>query len=275
MCLAESVSARNERHGLFIIHRHAQKSLANVARRSQRIRLAVRPFWVDVNQAHLHRGKRVFEVAIARVALVAKPRVLVAPINVFLRFPDVNTPATKAECFQSHGFQCASAGKNHQISPGNPVAVFLLDRPKQPPRLVEIDIVWPAVERRKTLRAGSSTATPVASPVGAGAVPCHADEKRPVMPVIGRPPGLRIRHQRKKVLLEGLQIERLERLGIVEGLAHRVGQGRILVQNLEVELFWPPILVGPARMGRVRPRPVGDRTTADDFGIMCIHFSLP
>jgi hypothetical protein len=54
-----------------------------------------------------------------------------------------------------------------------------------------------------------------------------------------------------KVLDHGIQVEALEFLGIVERLAHRIGQGGVLVENLKVQLVRPPVLVrlyaGPAR----------------------------
>jgi len=49
----------------------------------------------------------------------------------------------------------------------------------------------------------------------------------------------------------GIQVEALEFLGVIERLAHRIGQGRVLVQNLKVQLVRPPVFVcvclGPAR----------------------------
>ncbi len=51
-----------------------------------------------------------------------------------------------------------------------------------------------------------------------------------------------------QVLDHRLEVEALEFLGIVEGLAHRIGAGGMLVENLEVQLFRPPVAVGkPAR----------------------------
>src|SRR6185295_8116673 len=43
-----------------------------------------------------------------------------------------------------------------------------------------------------------------------------------------------------QVLDHGVQIEALELLSVVERLSHRIGQGRVLVQNLQVELVRPP-----------------------------------
>jgi len=71
--LAERVSAGDERDGLLVVHRHARERLANILGRSERIRVAVRPFRIDVDQTHLHGGERIGEVTVAAVALVRQP----------------------------------------------------------------------------------------------------------------------------------------------------------------------------------------------------------
>src|SRR5581483_499 len=58
MGLAEGVAAGDEGHGLLVIHRHAGEGFANVSRRGERIGLAVRPFGIDVDEAHLHGAER-------------------------------------------------------------------------------------------------------------------------------------------------------------------------------------------------------------------------
>src|SRR5680860_1928857 len=83
-------------------------------------------------------------------------------------------------------------GENHEVGPGDLVPVFLLDRPKQPARLVEIAVVRPAVQRCETLRAGPGAAAAIAGAVGARAVPRHADEESAVMSIVGRPPVLAV-----------------------------------------------------------------------------------
>ena len=85
--LAERVSAGNERNRLLVIHRHAGEGLADVARRSEGIGIAVGPFGIDVNQSHLNRGERILEITIAGVALVGQPLALGSPVNVFVRAP--------------------------------------------------------------------------------------------------------------------------------------------------------------------------------------------
>src|ERR1700690_1370289 len=68
---AEGVTASDERNRLFVVHRHASEGLADIPRRSDRIRVAVRAFRIDVNQTHLHGSERILELAVPAVALVA------------------------------------------------------------------------------------------------------------------------------------------------------------------------------------------------------------
>ncbi len=249
MTLAEGVPAGDQRDGLFVVHGHACEGLSNVTAGGDRIRIAVRPFRVHVDQAHLHGGERILEIPVAGVALVAKPLALGSPVNVLFRLPDVFAPAAEAEGLESHRLQSAVAGEDHQVGPGDFPAVFLLDRPEQTARLVEVHVVGPAVERRKALVAGPRAPAAVADAVGACAVPGHPDEEPPVVTVIGRPPVLRVGHQRIEVLLQGLQVEFLEFLSVVELLAHRIAHVRVLMKNLEVQLVRPPVPVRCATAG--------------------------
>ena len=257
--LAEGVAAGDERDRLFVVHRHAGEGLADVPRRGERIRVAVRAFRIDVDQAHLHGRERVFEIPVAGVALVIQPLALGAPVDVFFRFPDVLAPAGETERLESHRFQRDVAGEDHQVGPGDLPAVLLLDRPEQPARLVEVDVVRPAVQGRKALAAGPGAAAAVADAVGAGAVPRHANEQRSVVAEVRRPPVLRIRHQRLEVLDHGIQVEALELLGVVERLAHGVGLGGVLVQDVQLQLIGPPVCVRRGSGDRVLARVARER----------------
>jgi hypothetical protein len=96
----------------------------------------------------------------------------------------------------------------------------------------------------------------------------HANEQRPVVAEVGRPPVLRIPHQAVQVLDHGVEVEALEFLGVVEGRAHRIGQGGVLVENVKVQLVRPPVAVRPA--GRVH-----DRALARAFVVrLGVHVSL-
>ena len=119
---------------------------------------------------------------------------LSAPVDILTRFPRIGAPTAQAKGLEAHGLQRAVAGQNHQIGPGNLVAILLLDRPQEAARLVQVGIVGPAVERRETLRAGGRTAAAVADAIGARAVPGHADEERAIMAVVRGPPLLRVGH---------------------------------------------------------------------------------
>src|ERR1051326_301476 len=179
-----------------------------------------------------------------RVANVAtQPDRFGAPINVLIRFPGILATATKAEGLEAHGFQRDVAGENHQVGPGNLSSVLLLDRPKQPARLVQADIVRPTVERRETLLAPATTTAAIKRAVGAGAVPGHANEQWTVMPEIRRPPRLRIGHQRREIFFERRVIETLELLRVIKLLAHRIRLRGMLVQELELQLLRPPIAI--------------------------------
>ena len=174
VALAEGVAAGDQREGLLVVHGHAAEGLADVACRSDRIGLAVGAFRVDVDETHLHGGERVIEITLTLVTVAAEPRVFRAPEDVFLRNPDVGASAAEAEGLEAHGVERDVAGKDHEVGPGDLLAVLLLDGPEQAAGLVEADVVGPAVERSKTLRAHARAAAAIIDAVGAGrcAMPC-------------------------------------------------------------------------------------------------------
>ena len=114
---AEGVPAGNERNGLFIIHRHSGERFADIPRRGDRIGITVRPLRIHVNQAHLNRAERLFELTIAGIALVAQPRTFRPPENICFGFPEVLAPAAETEGLETHRLQGDVAGKNHEVSP--------------------------------------------------------------------------------------------------------------------------------------------------------------
>ena len=63
------------------------------------------------------------------------------------------------------------------------------------------------------------------------------------MAEVRRPPVLRLRHHFTEVILHGCQVEALELFSIVKTLTHRIGFGRMLMQDINVQLVWPPVLV--------------------------------
>ena len=242
--LAEGVTAGNERDGLFVVHRHSGECLADVLRGGERVRVAVRALRIHVDQAHLYRAERIGEVALPAVARVGRePRLLGAPRDIEIGFPDVLASAAESDGLESHRLERDVADEDHQVGPRDLAAVLLLDRPEQAARLVEADVVGPAVERREALLPASAAAAAVADTVRAGAVPGEADEQAAVVAEVRGPPVLRVGHQRGEVRLHGREVEACELLRVVEVLAHRIGPRGMLVQEVEPQAVRPPILV--------------------------------
>ncbi len=279
--LAEGVTTGDQRHGLFVVHRHATEGFTDIPCRSNRIRYTFRAFRVHVDQAHLHGGKRVFQIAFATggtaffVGMIfrlghqravarllhfllraiafftTQPGGLGTPVHVLFRFPDIRATTGETEGLEAHGFERDVTGQHDQVSPGDLAAVLLLDRPDQAARLVQADVVRPTVERRKTLLTGTCTATTVACAVGTGAVPGHTNEQRAIVAEVCRPPVLRLGHDVAQVLFDRFHVKALEFLGIVETLAHRVGERGMLMQDLQIQLLGPPVTVGGAAASSV------------------------
>ena len=273
MSLADSVATGGQCDGLLIVHGHAREGLAHVLGGAQRIGIAAHAFRIDVDQAHLHGGKRVLQagavLALALVAGGAEPFLLRTPVDVLLGMPDILAPEGEAVGLQTHRFIGDITGEDHQIRPGDLVAVFLLDRPEQTARLVEIDVVGPGIEGRKALVAGAAAAATIGDAVGAGSMPGHADHQTAVMAPIGRPPFLAVGHQRLEVLLQGRDVELPDLFTIVETL-QRVRLGVMLVQDVEIERIGPPIHHRGAGRGQ---GPVHDRTFAARRLVDTIHLS--
>src|SRR3546814_2973956 len=98
------------------------------------------------------------------------------PVDVLFGFEHVDPAPAEAEGRPAHRFYGDVAGHDHQVGPAQLAAVFLLDRPEQAARLVQIGVVGPAVERREALPAGRRAAAPVAGAICARAVPGHRSE---------------------------------------------------------------------------------------------------
>src|SRR6266480_1442826 len=160
--LAEAVSPSDERNRLLVVHRHALEGLANVNGGGNRIRLEVRSIRIHVDEAHIHGSQRILEIADAAVALVAmrigEPSFLLAPVDDLVGLPHIGASAAEAEYLEAHGFERDIAGKDHEVGPGDFRAVFLLDRPQEPARLIEVRIVRPGAEGCEALLAGARAA---------------------------------------------------------------------------------------------------------------------
>ena len=252
--LSKRMSAGNECHRFFVVHRHTRKRLADVDGGLHGIRLAVRSFRIHVNKTHLHRRERVFQIALSRVTVVVEPRLLRAPVHVLIRLPDIRTAAGKTKRLEAHRFEGHVTGENHQIRPRNLATILLFDRPQQAASLVQADVVRPAIERCKSLLTASAAAATVSGAIRTRAVPRHANKQRTVVPEICRPPVLRIRHHRRKVLLDGSEVELLELLRVIKVLTHRIRAGRMLIQKINLQLIRPPVAVRRTAACRVVER---------------------
>ena len=54
VAFAKGVASGRQRHGFFVVHCHAGEGFADVARRRQRVGVAIWAFRIHVDQAHLH-----------------------------------------------------------------------------------------------------------------------------------------------------------------------------------------------------------------------------
>ena len=242
--LAEGVSPGRQSDGFFIVHGHALERLTDVLCAEKRVGVGVGALRVDVDEAHLHGGEWVLEVlAGLTVAVVAQPFVFAAPVDVVFGVPNVGSATAESKNGPAHGFDSDLPGQNEQICPTDGVAVLLLDWPEKSAGFVEVAVVGPAVEGCKSLCAGSATASAVAGSVRSCSVPGHANEERTVMAVIRWPPVLAVGHQCVKIGFEGLVVKGLERFSVVEVLAHWIGLFVVLMKDVQIEVFWPPILV--------------------------------
>ena len=115
--LAEGMAARDQRDGFLVVHRHALERFTDVPGRGDRIRLAVRPFRIDVDETHLHCAKGMFELAIAKIALVSQPLALWTPVDGIVGLPAVRASAAETEGLEAHRFEGDVAGENQKIRP--------------------------------------------------------------------------------------------------------------------------------------------------------------
>ena len=161
-----------------------------------------------------------------------------------LGLPDIRAATAKTQGLETHGIHGHIACQNEQVSPRELAAIFLLDRPEQAARFIEVAVVRPTVERGKALRARARAASAIADAVGSGGMPCHAYEKGAVVAIVGGPPVLRISHQGGEVFHHGIQIEGFEFTGVIKIRRHRAGHIGLLMQDAQLELLGPPCGIG-------------------------------
>ena len=253
--LAEGVATGHEGDGFFVIHRHAAKGFAHIAARGNRIGHAIGAFGVHVDQAHLHGSERVIQLTLALVAAVflarhLQPFGLGAPVDVFFGRPEVFAACAEAKGLEAHGFQGDVARQNVKVGPRNAVAVFLLDRPEEATRFIQVAIVRPRVQRCKALGPGRGATAAIGGAVGAGRVPGQTNHQAAVMAPVGRPPVLAVGHQLGHIRLQRGIVGLGEGFSVVEIRAQRVRGRAVLMQDGQIQLVRPPFFVGARAMGR-------------------------
>ena len=134
MGLTKRMAASGQGCCFIVIHRHASKGLANVTSRCQRVRVPIRAFRIHVDQTHLNRGQRIFQVAITGIPAVrpvtgGQPFPFRTPVNVFLGLENVLTAAGETKGLEAHGLKGHVASQDKQVGPGQLVAILLFDRP--------------------------------------------------------------------------------------------------------------------------------------------------
>ena len=77
-----------------------------------------------------------------------------------------------------------------------------------------------------------------------------------------------------QVLDHGIQVEALEFLGVVERLAHRIGQRGVLVERMKVQLVRPPVTINPGQNGLVSLLPARNRASASALAAIFVHIAL-
>jgi hypothetical protein len=74
-------------------------------------------------------------------------------------------------------------------------------------------------------------------------VPGHADEEAAVVAEVRGPPVFRIGHDRREILDDGVEVEALEFLDVIEVRVRRIRERVVLVQHREIELLRPPVAI--------------------------------
>ena len=190
MCLAESVTSSSECHSLFIIHSHTSKCFSNIFCACYRIWIAIWPFGIYIDQAHLNCSQWIFQLALSRISFVTEPFRFFTPINIFFRGPDIWTSTTEPKSLTSHRLNGDITSQDQQISPTDLRPVLLLNWPQESARFIQIPIVWPAIERGKTLSTSTPTSSTITYPISTSGMPSHTNEERTIMSIVCRPPVL-------------------------------------------------------------------------------------
>ena len=111
------MAAANQRDRFFVIHRHAAKCIADIIGGSLRVGMSVRTLRVYIDEAHLHSGQRVFEIALTGVTAIwtaadFKPFCFFPPINIRFRLEDIFAPAGETKGLKAHRFHGDISGQD-------------------------------------------------------------------------------------------------------------------------------------------------------------------
>ena len=98
----KGVSSGYQCYGFFVVHRHAGKGLANVTSRRNRVWLTVRPLRVHVDKPHLNSRKRIVELTVTLVTLVAQPLGLWPPVNISFGLEYISAPPRETKGVKAH-----------------------------------------------------------------------------------------------------------------------------------------------------------------------------
>ena len=194
MGFPEGMATSDQRCRVFVIHPHPAEGLADGVSGELWIRLASRALGIHVNQAHLCRSERTFQFSCLGAAIGTEPLAFRPPVN-FFGPPGIDATTRETKRFEAHGLHGDCAGEDQQVCPRDLPTVLLLERPEQTVRFVQVRVIRPAVERRKALHTSISAPSAVDGSIGAGTVPSHSNEERPVVAKVRRPPVLGSDHQ--------------------------------------------------------------------------------
>ena len=140
----------------------------------ERIRVAVRPLRVHVDEAHLHGAERTGELPVAAVALVAEPRVLGAPEDL-VGLPDVLAPEAEAERLEPHRLVARSCRRRSSRSAQEILRpYFCLTGQSNRRALSRFALSGQLLSGAKRCCAAAATAAAVGDAVRAGGVPASS-----------------------------------------------------------------------------------------------------
>ena len=120
------------------------------------------------------------------------------------------------------------------------VSHFVLLLLTESTRLIQLSIVWPRVQRRKTLIASIGSTSTILNAVRSGLMPRLTNDKGPVVAPISRPKVLRGGEGCFNVLLDSVQIQRGKGLGVIKVWIRVVEV--LLLEDAQVQPIWEKVI---------------------------------